>query len=609
MAEKRTAPGAATGAKRPKATLIVKLEPPADTQAADAAHQAPATAPSPALPTAASVAAASTAALPSLSDMQAQMVKLQEMMATVQRAEAAAGEDAKKGEKADTREATNEDAEKGETNDTSKGTGEETTGTSKGTGEDRSGGGTSANTHEENGEAGAGANTSGAGEGEATEKPTMLQAQLKDHPVAKGNIPLPGDMTAQTFDRKTRATLWATYQRSQIPAVQYHERADKCPPRIVQEITDLRTANFHFQIWLNCGRRWANVTAFERHFCEKRSGSQLTEAWMIDGQLMQVFQDRVVVDELEKWCNDQVNPIKARQHPRIPHCARARQYSVVIEDHMRERIEQVLQQGINLDTGMDQQSGEGVVRSMLAKSDAVFGNCSRPDSGAQLEIKDVSALPKAEVAPIETDEQKKKAELLERFEKAEQEKADKETKKAQEKADRIQRRRDQQEQERIARIAHAATPQGRAMTWLQGLQEVISKCDAANGHCKSDECYLPANLAREYASLWQNRASAFKRTRTSIENIMKGDKVVPSFEAEIEKAEEEVMLFKSEVFNYNNLEKKYKQQVDKLAEAREKKIQGEGQAGSDGTTSETASAQPAAKRRGRKPKGQTLGNA
>ena len=90
----------------------------------------------------------------------------------------------------------------------------------------------------------------------------------------------------------------------------------------------MSSKQYYFNIWMSCDRSWASVRIFERSFLEKVKGTTHKEAWLTDGEMMQVWHDREVVDALKQWCQDQEGSEspKIRAHPRIPHIQAARQY-------------------------------------------------------------------------------------------------------------------------------------------------------------------------------------------------------------------------------------------------------------------------------------------
>jgi hypothetical protein len=400
---------------------------------------------------------------------------------------------------------------------------------------------------------------------------SLFQQQKQAHPDHEGNVPpLPGGMAQKNLDRSTRAQLWATYQRSlTVPQAPGSRAAEKCPDHIREEVfNSMEAKQFYFQVWLNQPKpKWANVRVVERHYTEKRKGSLKTDAWMTDGQLMIVYNDREVVDELKSWCESQVKPIKARKHPQIPSVKKARQFCVTIEDQQREKIEQVLEQGIQMSADVDREHGEPMVRSFLEKShDAFCGTAGASPMAlpAPPVLPPVAAsAASATVARSATSpEDTRKAEALAEFEKKEVARRDKAlARETQKQADLIQRRQDQ-EAARVARVQFAATPEGRAREWLQGLQAIISNCMAQVAHCNSSECLLPANLAKEYGATWSQKVSSLKRARTSIEKILNKEKTVEDFESVISNAEDQVKSFKHDLQNYRVLERGYKRKAD-----------------------------------------------
>ena len=73
-----------------------------------------------------------------------------------------------------------------------------------------------------------------------------------------------------------------------------------------------------------------------------------------------------------------------------------------------------------------------------------------------------------------------------------------------------------------------------------------------------DTCCLPTSLAREYAALWNNKATTMKNARTQIERMMKSESLEASFEKRTENAEAAVKNSKLDLQRYIALEKGYR---------------------------------------------------
>ena len=120
-----------------------------------------------------------------------------------------------------------------------------------------------------------------------------------------------------------------------------------------------------------------------------------------------------------------------------------------------------------------------------------------------------------------------------------------------------EKKRIEAQRQKEQRQEEAKTPEGRARSWLQGLQEHISKCDNEVTYCKADDCPLPAGLAKEYAAQWQSKCNSFKRARTMIEGVLKGTKDSKNFAKVVGTAENNVKDFKSDLQRYKVLCRSY----------------------------------------------------
>ena len=132
---------------------------------------------------------------------------------------------------------------------------------------------------------------------------------------------------------------------------------------------------FYFNLWLHCGKSWGNVVAFESHYEQSRHGTGKSMAWPTDAQMMEVWRSREVVDALKAYCRKHDRPAfeLVRPHPQIPHVQAALQHKVVVEDWEKESVERVVDQGVGLDTQVDNDApGQMLVKKVVARSEEVF---------------------------------------------------------------------------------------------------------------------------------------------------------------------------------------------------------------------------------------------
>ena len=288
---------------------------------------------------------------------------------------------------------------------------------------------------------------------------------------------------------------------------------------------------------------------------------------MTDAQMVEIWRDRDVVDCLQQACREAVGDPETRRHPSIPHCEAARQFKVLVEDEDRELADTVLQRGIKLTTDGSSSAGELMVSSVLSQAKAAFGrdatlppppapaptiaevHSSGADKGSVDAVVGLNEEQKAALAKHAKDEKAKEQTRLDKLQKIE----DSRDKRAQEKAD-----------AKLQRQEAASTPEGRARTWLAGLQEHIRRADDEATLCKSTDCPLPIGLAREYASSWSTKSQAFRRTRAAIESVLNG-KDVADFRRMVHRAEAMLTAFKSDMARYKALMKGYERQQTKDA--------------------------------------------
>ena len=330
------------------------------------------------------------------------------------------------------------------------------------------------------------------------------------------SLDLPAGVAVHQFHNpEERAKAWARYNRSLLdgpsragidPTKQRAKRQSKVPPHILSQLAGSAEKEFYFQIWMSCESSWAEVEAFEEHWKENRTIGLEKEAWMTDAQMLQVWRDQMVVDQLKLWASKQTDRPRVRLNPKIPDCAAATQYLVQVEESTTTQVEEVLRKGIRMRFDLEGEGGQAVARSHVARSANTFGHgpmaCASDASGGKL----ADALPlqgmkrnasEAGLEAVSGPGDLRRRQLLEKLEKDEagkQRKADEKRQKQKEQQE-VKRMKIQEEKE--ARQAVSKTPEGRARTWVGGLQDHISKADVELVACKSPQCPLPAGLARE----------------------------------------------------------------------------------------------------------------
>ena len=336
----------------------------------------------------------------------------------------------------------------------------------------------------------------------------------------------------------------------------------------------LHEKQFYFSIWLQEQCSWAAVEVFEQHFVELRYGSRKTQAWMMHGEMMQLFHSEEVVLAMQQQCkNDTTDQCPlVRPHPRIPSCLAAQQYLMIIEDKLIETADKVLKRGASMSFTPEGDAGETVVRGIMAGSKAAFG-AGVPSSAApshhQLAFaegaEDAEPMQKMLKVADETPEDRQKRLRLERFEKAEREKEERQQKRDEDKDARLEKQRLAKEAAKADRVAQAATPAGRARIWLAGLQEYVRKADDEIKHCSTSDCALPEGLRNEYKNQWAQRSKNFKSMRTKIEAILNGSKETSDFKVLVDKCEKELKTFKADLLRYKSLERSYVKTAERLA--------------------------------------------
>ena len=381
----------------------------------------------------------------------------------------------------------------------------------------------------------------------------------------------PGISPAQFSSPEARARSWATYTRSlQVGATkkgvdpdgERSKRSDKCSQDILSQIAGKHEKMFYFQVWLSCGSAWGNVKGYEEHMKEYRKLSVEKECWLTDAQMFQIWRDQEVVDELKLWAEQQIGEPRVRLNPRIPHCLKAKQFHVSIEDAQIQEASEVLRQGMKMEFDVDGEMGQQFARQHMDRSVRAFGPTAGITENAQPHSTPTSlpstGLKRSAAAAMEVSpKSKKKQELLDKFEQQEaaqqQRAADREAKKA---AAALARK-DKIQRDKETRQEYAKTPEGRAKSWLSGLHDLIAKAQAELDECQKKTCPLPGGLAKEYCAVWQGKILQFEKAKKVIDAVLKNNKACKNFEKTVQEAEASAKEFKGDLLRFKTLWRSY----------------------------------------------------
>ena len=372
---------------------------------------------------------------------------------------------------------------------------------------------------------------------------------------------------------------FAAYDRSLRPATSRRGSAEKAPPHILDHIQNHAQAKtYYFQIYMNFGGSWNKVSAWEKHYTEKRASALSKEAWLTRGQMMFLYHDDAVVTALADEARGDATRERTRRHPRIPHIEAASQFLIVVEDSMRQECQRITQQGISLEQELgDDDASKAIVRDQLRASaqlanmptHAVIAD-TLPSGHQEQQARSGPATDSMATTPDEANAAATKRKLVEAYELKEAEKKRKVEQKKLEREQQKEERRVQAQREREQRDEFAKTPEGRGKIWLDGLSNYIAKADAESMRCHDQKaCYLPDNLAREYAATWDHASIDFKKHRATIEKALKGDaKALRDFPSKIQQAEQALQDFKDDHRRFQTLENDFKKKREGVAKKR-----------------------------------------
>jgi hypothetical protein len=425
-----------------------------------------------------------------------------------------------------------------------------------------------------------------AADGAATEQDDCPQHRtlLPANPARPSETPLvlpDGIPTARFETKQERAAAWAKYQRSLTPGAsrpwvdgqdQRAKRAEKVPEHVLSQLVGLHEKTYYFNIWMSCNGSWQEVKGWEEHFQERKFGRKSTFAWLTDGQMMDVWKDRDVVDGLQDHCKSEhsaQNP-QIRAHPKLKHLVKAKQFYVELEDHMVETVTNVMRAGVRMDFNLEGDAGKDIALEIVGKSKSSFtlppviaGSPqapaqAQPAADATRHIATVEPVGGSALDPAQKEEAAR-VERMARFRLQEDEKEKKKKEKALQREKLQELRSRERDTIKQQRKDEAQTPAGRARIWLKGLDAHIRVSMDEAVHCRSTDSKLPKGLKQEYANSWSTKAASFKRARCQIEKLLNSelDGTNASFAKIVDKVEQEVKDFKGDIQRYKTLERGY----------------------------------------------------
>ena len=429
---------------------------------------------------------------------------------------------------------------------------------------------------------------------------------LKRDFAATKPLSLPAGISEPVFALGSeRAKMWAKYTRSlatddharksrasgtggDAPAesatkIARTKRSTKVPPEILTKLIGQHEKSYYFAVWMHHQGDWADVRAYEEQLREHRKGSKEVKAWLMESEMLKLFDSQEVVQALKESCRNNITENEVRLHPKVPHCAAATQYHVPIQDRNQTKVDDVLRQGVKLElTPTGGEMDDMLIREHLKRTQKAFGGhaqASPPSSFPSEAVGpnvDDSATEHVDPGEADTSSSSRsngqlgvaKAEMLRKLEEKERLRVEKAAQKIQDREDAVKARREKQQAEKERREEFLKSPEGRARSWLQGLQEHITKGNSEILHCQSDNCFLPKNISKEYAATWASKVATFKKARSAIEKKLQQETLPADFKQILDRAESEVSSFKSDLARYRTLEKGYKKAAERrLAEA------------------------------------------
>ena len=158
------------------------------------------------------------------------------------------------------------------------------------------------------------------------------------------------DAAALLRTRMERKRKWAEYMRTLESAGQRGARKEKCPEDIKQKMLKLSDKQSYFELWCEKGT-WAKVKVFEEHHKLESTTSDHMKNWLTEGQLMDLYKDEEIVNELVK--SKKADAKTWRCHPELPHVMKAMQYHCIISDSQKQTFEENMKKGMRLDAEID----------------------------------------------------------------------------------------------------------------------------------------------------------------------------------------------------------------------------------------------------------------
>ena len=298
-----------------------------------------------------------------------------------------------------------------------------------------------------------------------------------------------------------------------------HVRKDKVrkmPCLVADKMMGKADYDFWLGVWLESGREYVDCKSTVVDKEQEIDDAGITRAWLNEEQMLWVFKSAMMVSAYKKELSKKDS--LHREHPEIPWCQEAHQYSCVVDDSNRESIKKILSKSTSASVNIDAGDAEKLMRRGRQRAPA-GSSSGAPCAATAVPVK----------LPETADEKaaKDKAELLEKAAKAA------ETAKA--------------------RAEAAKDPKIQKGKWLTGVASLISKLKEKAATAKSADA-IPNGMSKLYETTFNDGVATLRALREFLEKPKIG---APILKTKLKEANGVVTGLKADMDAFDGLYRTY----------------------------------------------------
>ena len=298
------------------------------------------------------------------------------------------------------------------------------------------------------------------------------------------------------------------------------KKIGKLPDDIVDKMVGKADYDFWLGVWLESGSEYVDSESFQVDQTDEIDGSGQTRAWLNDEQMLFVYKSRAMVAAYQKELMK--NPKHNRDHPEIPWCKEAFQFSCVVDDSTRSSIRTVLSKGTKATAQIENAAAAKLIRR---------GKMRGPPSVCDQQQRELAASSAGTAGGAGAKDAKTDAQTHEEKDAA--------AKKAAELAKQ--------------RAAALKDPRVQRSKWLTGVAALISKVQEKAASA-AEATSMPNNMGAMYKDVFDNGVDSLMEFRTWLERPGRSPKPL---KAKMSQANKKATELKKEIEAFDGLLRTY----------------------------------------------------